>query len=156
MSCNNIYIHCVTGGRLPLTWYNADYVDMLPMTSMPLRPVDSIGYPGRTCKFFNGSTVYPFGYGLSYTQFNYTLTAADKSVDILLNNTQHCRYIKYEDAAYKPSCPAVLVDDVYYIHDFSVKIQVKNVGKRDGSEVVFVYSKPPEGIAGTHAKRGCL
>ncbi|XWS39313.1 hypothetical protein CRYUN_Cryun18bG0040800 [Craigia yunnanensis] len=53
------------GGRLPLTWYEADYVDKLPITSMSLRPVGN--YPGRTYKFFNGSTVYSFGYGLSYT-----------------------------------------------------------------------------------------
>ncbi|KAJ4822032.1 hypothetical protein Tsubulata_001612 [Turnera subulata] len=40
-------------GRLPLTWHEASYVDMLPVTSMPLRPVDSLGYPGRTYKFFS-------------------------------------------------------------------------------------------------------
>ncbi|KAJ4850322.1 hypothetical protein Tsubulata_005839 [Turnera subulata] len=43
------------GGRLPLTWHEASYVDMLPLTSMPLRPVDSLGYPGPTYKFLNGS-----------------------------------------------------------------------------------------------------
>ncbi|CAB4306790.1 unnamed protein product [Prunus armeniaca] len=148
-----VFGHHNPGGRLPLTWYEANYVDMLPMTSMPLRPIDSLGYPGRTYKFFNGSTVYQFGYGLSYTQFNYTLKAADRSMDILLNNTQHCRNIKYEDEASKPPCPAVLVDDLYYEHDFSVKVEVKNVGRRDGSEVVFVYSKPPDGIVGTHGKQ---
>ncbi|KAM1045506.1 hypothetical protein FF1_036454 [Malus domestica] len=87
------------GGRLPLTWYEAGYVKML---------LDTLGYPGRTYKLLNGSTVYPFGYGLSYTQFNYTLIAA---------------------------------------------VEVKHVGKRDRSEVVFVYSKPPDGIVGTHAKQ---
>ncbi|RXH98989.1 hypothetical protein DVH24_011314 [Malus domestica] len=30
---------------------------------------------------------------------------------------------------------------------------LKHVGKRDRSEVVFVYSKPPDGIVGTHAKQ---
>ncbi|KAJ4835985.1 hypothetical protein Tsubulata_022939, partial [Turnera subulata] len=83
------------GGRLPLTWHEASYADMLPMTSMPLRPVDSLGYPGRTYKFFNGSTVYPFAYGLSYTQFNYTLKSAVRSTHIKLNKFQHCYGIKY-------------------------------------------------------------
>ncbi|KDP30466.1 hypothetical protein JCGZ_16145 [Jatropha curcas] len=50
------------GGRLPLTWHEADYVDQLPRTSLQLRPNDELSYPGRTYKFFNGSTVYPFGY----------------------------------------------------------------------------------------------
>ncbi|KAM1154061.1 hypothetical protein ACFX19_037094 [Malus domestica] len=123
------------GGRLPLTWYEAGYIEMLPMTSMPLRLIDTLGYPGRTYKLLNGSTVYPFGYGLSYTQFNYTLIAAVELMNILLNKTQHCHKFKYRDETYKPSCPAVLLDDL------------------DRSEVVFVYSKPPDGIVGTHAKQ---
>ena len=56
-----------------MTWYQADYAHKLPMTSMQIRPVEELGYPGRTYKFFNSTTVYPFGYGLSYTQFNLTL-----------------------------------------------------------------------------------
>ncbi|KAM1045508.1 hypothetical protein EV1_036098 [Malus domestica] len=43
-------------GRLPLTWYEAGYVKMLPMKSMPLRPIDTLGYPGRAYKLLNGST----------------------------------------------------------------------------------------------------
>ncbi|KAL0005010.1 hypothetical protein SO802_012571 [Lithocarpus litseifolius] len=33
------------GGRLPLTWYEAEYVNKLPLTSMQLRPDDTHGYP---------------------------------------------------------------------------------------------------------------
>ncbi|XVE69528.1 hypothetical protein DITRI_Ditri09bG0159200 [Diplodiscus trichospermus] len=33
------------GGRLPITWIPNDYANKLPMTSMQLRPVDSLGYP---------------------------------------------------------------------------------------------------------------
>ncbi|KAA8514956.1 hypothetical protein F0562_018257 [Nyssa sinensis] len=136
------------GGRLPLTWYEADYVDMLPMTSLALRPIDTLGYPGRTYKFFNGSTVYPFGYGLSYTQFNYTLISSRRSIQIKLNNLQHCREMNYTEATYKPPCPAVLIDDLKCDNDFGFEfeVEVHNVGKRDGSEVVMVYWTPPEGI----------
>ncbi|CBI25988.3 unnamed protein product, partial [Vitis vinifera] len=74
------------GGRSPITWYENGYVGMLPMTSMALRPIESLGYPGRTYKFFNGSTVYPFGYGLSYTNFSYSLTAPTRSVHISLTS----------------------------------------------------------------------
>ena len=53
------------------------------MTSMPLRPVDSFAYPGRTYKLYNGSTVYPFGHGLSYTEFKNELAfPAEASLDI--------------------------------------------------------------------------
>lgn len=138
---------------MPLTWYEAGYVDMLPMTSMKLRPIDSLGYPGRTYKFYNGSTVYPFGYGLSYTQFNYTLRSAKRSLDVKLRKSQHCRDIEYKDSEYKPPCPSVLIDDLECNHEFGFGVEVKNVGKRDGSEVIIVYSKPPIGIAATHTKQ---
>ncbi|KAF8392686.1 hypothetical protein HHK36_023035 [Tetracentron sinense] len=126
------------GGRLPLTWHKADYVDQLPMTSMPLRPVEESGYPGRTYKFFNGSTVYPFGYGLSYTKFNYQITTSQRSLDIKLDKYQHCRDLTFEDGAYRPSCPAVLVDDMSCNDEFEFEVAVQNVGSKDGNEVVMV------------------
>ncbi|KAJ4826621.1 hypothetical protein Tsubulata_002221 [Turnera subulata] len=141
------------GGRLPITWYEANYTNMLPMTSMPLRPVDSLGYPGRTYKFFKGSTVFPFGYGLSYTQFNYTLTSTVSSTDIKLNKLQHCYSIRYGNGSFVPPCPAVRIDDLDCKDEISFEIEVKNVGARDGSEVVLVYSMPPEGIVATHIKQ---
>nr|POF10828.1 beta-xylosidase/alpha-l-arabinofuranosidase 2 [Quercus suber] len=140
------------GGRLPLTWYEAEYVNKLPLTSMQLRPDDTHGYPGRTYKFFNGSTVFPFGYGLSYTKFNYTLTALQTSQPIKLNRFQHCRDLLYKNETFKPSCPAVLVDDLKCQNKIGFEIELKNVGNRDGNEVVLVYSQPPDGIVGTHFK----
>ncbi|KAJ4849350.1 hypothetical protein Tsubulata_024291, partial [Turnera subulata] len=141
------------GGRLPLTWHEASYADMLPMTSMPLRPVDSLGYPGRTYKFFNGSTVYPFAYGLSYTQFNYTLKSAVRSTHIKLNKFQHCYGIKYRAESQIPPCPSMRIDDMDCKEKINFEVEVKNVGDRDGSEVVVVYSKPPEGLDASHIKQ---
>ncbi|KAF2282803.1 hypothetical protein GH714_043094 [Hevea brasiliensis] len=141
------------GGRLPLTWYKAEYVDAVPMTSMPLRPVDEFGYPGRTYKFFNGSTVYPFGYGLSYTNFSYKITPSKTALKIKLNKYQHCNNLNYTNDDVKPFCPAVLVEDLGCEHEFGLEATVENAGKMDGSEVVMVYSKPPTGITGTHAKQ---
>ncbi|CAK7338187.1 unnamed protein product [Dovyalis caffra] len=70
------------GGRLPITWYQADYINNFPMTSMQLRPDVNQKYPGRTYKFFNGSTVFPFGYGLSYTKFDYKLASTKNIVTV--------------------------------------------------------------------------
>ncbi|EOY06888.1 Glycosyl hydrolase family protein [Theobroma cacao] len=139
------------GGRLPLTWYEANYVDKLPMTSMSLRPVGK--YPGRTYKFFNGTTIYPFGYGLSYTSFKYEYNSAEMSLDIKLNRLLHCHNLPYNDTNYKQNCPSVLIDDLTCDDEIAFEITVQNVGHRDGSDVVLVYSVPPEEVTGTHIKQ---
>lgn len=136
-----------------MTWYEADYVNQLPMTSMPLRPVGSLGYPGRTYKFYDGPVVYPFGYGLSYTSFIRTLTSAQRSVAVDLSDAVQCRDIAYDDDAYKPGCAAALINDLACAETFEFEIEVENVGDRDGSQVLIVYSKPPKGISSTHIKQ---
>ncbi len=52
----------------------------------------------------------------------------------------------------KPTCPAILLNDLKCRESFKLNIVVHNVGGKDGSEVVMVYSKPPDGIVGTHLK----
>jgi len=73
-------------GRLNFTWY-ADDSQLPAMSSYGLTPGDTGGL-GRTYQYFTGTPTYPFGYGLSYSQFSYSDVHADrKSVDA--NGTVH-------------------------------------------------------------------
>ncbi|GBE86378.1 Probable exo-1,4-beta-xylosidase [Sparassis crispa] len=65
-------------GRLPVTQYPAEYVYQVPMTDMALRPGPT--NPGRTYKWYTGTPVVEFGYGLHYTNFSATL-GAEKNCD---------------------------------------------------------------------------
>ncbi|MBS0419815.1 MAG: glycoside hydrolase family 3 C-terminal domain-containing protein [Proteobacteria bacterium] len=72
-------------GRLPVTFYRS--VEQLP-------PFDDYSMAKRTYRYFSGEPLYPFGYGLSFTSFEYSngrvsqsnLTATDTvtiSVDVM-------------------------------------------------------------------------
>jgi beta-glucosidase len=56
-------------GHLPFLWYRSA-ADLPPITDYAIRP--SATSPGRTYMYFRGPVSFPFGYGLSYSDFEYS------------------------------------------------------------------------------------
>ena len=61
------------GGRLPVTYYKS--VDQLPA-------FENYDMEGRTYKYFKDEPLYPFGFGLSYTTFEYSNLQVPEKINI--------------------------------------------------------------------------
>ncbi|KAJ4722056.1 Beta-D-xylosidase [Melia azedarach] len=128
------------GGKLPMTWYPQDYLAKVPMTDMAMRADPARGYPGRTYRFYKGPVVFPFGHGLSYASFRYTLSSAPKTFSVPLatslysfkNTTISSKAIRVVHT----NCDAM---------SLSVHVDVKNTGDMDGTHTLLVFSTPPAG-----------
>ena len=87
-------------GKMPLTTYKS--VDQIPAFT-------EYAMAGKTYRFFQGEPCFPFGYGLSYTNFSFG----------------------------KPG-----------IKGNKLTVKVTNSGSRDGAEVVQLYVRRPDDVAG--------
>jgi beta-glucosidase len=106
-------------GRLPVTFYRS--VDQLPSFS-------DYSMAGRTYRYFKGDPLYPFGYGLSYTSFDYD-------------------NIRVQDTVSTEGLEGKLIP---------ITVYVENTGRRDGDEVVQLYLRHPgaKGKTPIHALKG--
>ncbi len=112
------------GGRLPITFYPASYVNAVSMTDMQMRP--SPTNPGRTYKFYTGQAVYEFGSGLSYTTFVYSWSndtaTSSYSIGTLLQNNYDGKHALVR----------------------LFRVNVTNTGSMAGDDVVLAFVIPPQ------------
>lgn len=95
------------GGRMPVTVFESS-ADVSPSIDYNMST-----YPGRTYRYFQGEPLISFGFGLSYTEFEYS------------------QLVISPNGAVKP-CDSI-----------KVSVAVKNTGDREGDEVIQVYVQPP-------------
>lgn len=74
-----LYGEANPSGKLPVTFYRND--DDLP-------PFTDYSMQGRTYRYFKGTPLYPFGFGLSYTTFSYQKAEInDGTLSVTVRNT---------------------------------------------------------------------
>jgi len=135
-------------GRLTLTTYPAAYADEISMFEFAMAPTQSawpcaIGgagrceTPGRTYKFYTGTPVLPFGWGLGYTTFSYTLAGPAAAPLAPTAAFLAANSVPTYGAAFAPLRGAPLVANF--------TLTVRNTGARDSDDVVLAFLRPPPG-----------
>jgi beta-glucosidase-like glycosyl hydrolase len=139
-------------GRMTLTTYPADYVDRISMFEFAMPPTTSawpcaIGgtgacaTPGRTYKFYTGTPVLPFGWGLGYTTFQYAALSGPPAAPLAPTAAFLAAHtVPTYGAAFAPLRGAPTVANF--------TLTVRNTGARDSDEVVLGFLRPPRGGSG--------
>uniref|UniRef100_A0ACD6A2N5 Uncharacterized protein n=1 Tax=Avena sativa TaxID=4498 RepID=A0ACD6A2N5_AVESA len=136
------------GGRLPVTWYPEEFTKV-PMTDMRMRADPATGYPGRSYRFYQGKTVYKFGYGLSYSSYSRRLVSSGATMrppntDLLaglntVSTAEHGVQSYHVDHIGAQGCEQL---------KFSSMVEVENHGPMDGKHSVLMYLRWPNATAG--------
>lgn len=108
------------------------------MTDMRMRADPSTGYPGRTYRFYNGSTVFKFGYGLSYTKYSYTFNFVSRITQHFLQSSTHESVVRTSGPVGYISVSDLGTDSCKNIQ-FPARVKVSNIGGREGKHPILLF-----------------
>lgn len=134
-----------------MTWYPQDFVQV-PMTDMRMRPDSSSGYPGRTYRFYQGKTVFEFGYGLSYSNYSYEFASVTRD-KLHLNLASSPNPSHKISNTSKPMLISQLSTQFCDTVKFSAVIRVKNNGKISGRHPVLLFARAGKQNEGSPMKQ---
>jgi len=129
-------------GRLPLTWYEDE--KQLP----PMMEYDIIT-SASTYQYFPGKVLFPFGHGLSYSSFEYSLLAIDKTeagVDETVNISFKVKNTGSVEAEEVPQMYVAFIGSVFCRPLKSLK-GFTRILLQPGEEQVVRFALPVEELA---------
>ncbi|KAI3442744.1 Fn3_like domain-containing protein [Psidium guajava] len=139
------------GGRLPVTWYPQEFT-RVQMTDMRMRPEPSTGYPGRTYRFYEGQSVYEYGYGLSYTKYSYKFLSVTKEL-FYLNQSPKSQPDEGSDASPRYRPVSHLGAEFCKKSKSVVTVEVKNHGDVVGKHPVLLFVRHAKPSSGSPMKQ---
>lgn len=126
------YQGAAPAGRLTTTAYQQEFIAR-PMSDMSLRNI--------TYKHYTGEVCYPFGFGLSYSQFHVTWTNSTSAGTTQMVHTDEMR------AAHSEYFTARATGDRAWASPASYSATIKNVGTVASDYVLLGFVSSPERIA---------
>ncbi|WVZ83981.1 hypothetical protein U9M48_031067 [Paspalum notatum var. saurae] len=147
------------GGRLPVTWYPEEFTKV-PMTDMRMRADPATGYPGRSYRFYQGDTVYKFGYGLSYSTFSRRLMSSTNKTTFSSTTVLDALSSRETTLTEEEEGSA---SSYYHVDDigtdgceqlkFPATVEVKNHGPMDGKHSALMFLRWPNTEGGRPARQ---
>lgn len=140
------------GGRLPVTWYPNELTHTVAMTDMAMRPDPSRNYPGRTYRFYTGTTVYEFGHGLGYSSSNTKATFSSTTPARVTMPSAKVFAASVDSTAKLLQCSQLSEEEIGAL-TFEVNVTVTNKGTNDGSHTTMLFVRSPSGTDSSPLKQ---
>ncbi|XP_076897907.1 putative beta-D-xylosidase 7 [Bidens hawaiensis] len=132
------------GGRLPMTWYPKEFTK-IPMTDMRMRPEPSSNYPGSTYRFYTGPSVFPFGFGLSYSNYTYRFKSVTRTKFFLTQISTTGTTLQTSDSVHYTAVTDTETESCEKAK-FNATLEVQNHGEMDGKHAVLLFVKRDQDV----------